>query len=104
MLIYVRGQTQEKMEWRSRSLRLMLDYMQRSEIIEGISRLRISLGLPSQSVARRLAVAMFIRPHLRTQRLGSYQRNDTLNYCLECLMGVVLELLRGWSITTRISF
>jgi hypothetical protein len=24
---------------------------------------------------------------------GAYQRNDTLNYCLECLMGVVLGLL-----------
>ena len=24
---------------------------------------------------------------------GAYQRNDTLNYCLECLMGVVLDLL-----------
>jgi len=88
-----RGQALEQMEWRSRSLRLMLDYMQRSELIEESPDYEyrwacLAKALPDGS-------EWPCSPDLTTIRSawGAYQRNDTLNYCLECLMGVVLHLL-----------
>ncbi len=88
-----RGQAPEQMGWRNRTLRLMLDYMQRSEIIEESPDYEfrwacLAKALPDDSPWK-------CSPDLTTVRSawGTYQRNDTLNYCLECLMGVILDLL-----------
>lgn len=88
-----RGQPPEKMEWRSRSLRLMLDYMQRSELIEASPDYEyrwacLAKALPDGSPWQCSSDLTTVRA-----AWGAYQRNDTLNYCLECLMSVVLDLL-----------
>jgi hypothetical protein len=87
-----RGQAPEQMEWRSRSLRLMLDYIQRSEIEESpdyeFRWACLAKALPDDSPWKCSADLTTVR-----SAWGAYQRNDTLNYCLECLMGVILDLL-----------
>jgi hypothetical protein len=90
-----RGQLPAQTEWRSRSLRLMLDYMQRSEIIEESPDYEfrwacLAKALPNDSPWKCTSDLATVQ-----SAWGAYQRNDTLNYCLECLMGVVLDLLEG---------
>ena len=90
-----RGQAPEQLHWRSTSLRLMLDYVKRSDLIEESPDYEfrwacLARALPDDSpwtCSPSLSEAL--------DAWGAYQRNDTLNYCLECLMGVVLDLLEG---------
>jgi hypothetical protein len=88
-----RGQAPQQLHWRSTSLRLMLDYLERSDLIEESPDYEfrwacLARALPDGS--------LWTCPPGLAEALGAwgaYQRNDALNYCLECLMGVVLDLL-----------
>jgi hypothetical protein len=85
------GQSPESIHWRRTSLLLMLHYLRACGSVEG----DIAGKFRWSCMARRLAdgKAWTIPPSLTdaVHAWGAYQRNDLLNYCLECLFFAVLQ-------------
>ena len=88
-----RGQRVEQLEWRRQSLRLMLHYLHRAEVIDDAPDYEfrwacVADALPNGKRWTPPAEFTTVR-----NAWGTYQRNDVLNYALECLLWVTLDLL-----------
>lgn len=88
-----RGQSPIELEWRRTSLRLMVDYLQRADGIERDPAYEFRWACLAGALpeGNRWAPPADLKPV--REAWGIYQRNDILNYALECLMTVALQLL-----------
>jgi hypothetical protein len=87
------GQQQEETGWRRASLLAMLHYVRAAESVEGdvAWEFRWACACPALPDGSRWKIPARLKPVV--ELWGSYQRNDLLNYCLECLFHTSLRLL-----------